>query len=204
MRRPKLTAVLCAAAVCAAGALGAPAALASHDETVFFEAPDSLLDVSTAQRTKTLDQLQSLGVHALRVVLYWRNVAPQPNHKHRPSFNQANPERYRWGAYDQLIDAASALHWKILLTVSGPVPDWATPHGEDKYTNPNASDFRQFMVAIGRHYGRLVKLYSIWNEPNEPGFLRPQYIGKRLASPMVYRGLFLGGCNGIRGAGNLV
>jgi len=97
---------------------------------------------------------------------------------------------YHWGAYDPLIAAAAALHWKILLTVSGPVPRWATPHGEDIYSNPNATDFGRFMQAVGKHYGRQVKLYSIWNEPNEPGFLRPQYTHGKLASAAIYRGLF--------------
>jgi hypothetical protein len=202
MRKAKLTATLCAAALLAAGALAAPAALASHNETVFFEAPGSLLDVSAPARTQALAQLQALGVHALRIVLYWRNVAPNPNHRHKPAFNQANPARYHWGDYGQLIDAASALHWKILLTVSGPVPDWATPHGEDKYSDPNSGDFKQFMEAVGKRFGRLVKLYSIWNEPNEPGFLRPQYVGKKLASPHIYRGLFLAGYAGLKASGN--
>jgi hypothetical protein len=202
MRKAKLTAIICAATLLAAGALAAPAALASHNETVFFEAPSSLLDVSAPARTQALAQLQSLGVHALRIVLYWRNVAPNPNHRHKPAFNQANPARYHWGYYGQLIDAASALKWKILLTVSGPVPDWATPHGENEYSDPNPGDFKEFMEAVGKRFGRLVKLYSIWNEPNEPGFLRPQYVGKTLASAQIYRGLFLAGYAGLRASGN--
>ncbi|HEY1776214.1 MAG TPA: hypothetical protein VGG41_08655 [Solirubrobacteraceae bacterium] len=202
MRRANATALLCAAALCGFGAISAPAALASHSETVFFEAPGSLLDVSAQSRTTTLAQLQSLGVHALRIVLYWRNVAPNPNHKRKPAFNQENPAHYRWGNYDQLIDAAAALHWKILLTVTGPVPRWATPHGEDIRSNPNPGDFHQFMIAVGRHYGKLVKLYSIWNEPNQPGFLRPQYVGKKLTSPRIYRGLFLAGYSGLKASGN--
>jgi len=202
MRRTNAIALLCTVAMAGFGAVAAPAAFASHNETVFFEAPGSLLDVSAQARTKTLAQLQSLGVHALRIVLYWRNVAPSPNHKHKPAFNQENPAHYRWGNYDQLIDAASALHWKILLTLTGPVPRWATPHGEDVYSDPNTGDFHQFTIAVGRHYGKLVKLYSIWNEPNQPGFLRPQYVGKTLASPKIYRGLFLAGYSGLKASGN--
>jgi hypothetical protein len=200
-----LTTLLCAAALLAGGAALAPAALADHGETVFFEAPGDLLNATPAHRAKTLAQLQSLGVDAVRVVLYWRNVAPNPRHKHKPAFNQASPTRYRWGEYDALIDALSALHWKILLTVSGPVPTWATPHGEDKWTDPNASDFKQFMEAVGKHYGRAVKLFSIWNEPNQPGFLRPQYVGRKknqLASPALYRRLFLAGYAGLEASGN--
>jgi hypothetical protein len=202
MRRANAIALLCTVALLGVGAIAAPAALASHSETVFFEAPGSLLDVSAQARTKTLAQLQSLGVRALRIVLYWRNVAPNPNHKRKPAFNQENPAHYRWGNYDGLIDAATALHWKILLTVSGPVPRWATPDGEDIYSNPNAGDFHQFMIAVGRHYGKLVKLYSIWNEPNQPGFLRPQYVGRTLTSPKIYRGLFLAGYSGLQASGN--
>jgi len=200
MRHIKLTALLTAAALLGAGAVGAAPALASHGETVFFEAPNALLTAAT--RKPTIKQLQSLGVHALRVIVYWRDVAPNPNHKQRPNFNQANPAAYHWGAYDPLIAAAAALHWKILLTVSGPVPRWATPHGEDIYSNPNATDFGRFMQAVGKHYGRQVKLYSIWNEPNEPGFLRPQYTHGKLASAAIYRGLFLAGYNGLKASGN--
>jgi len=200
MRRAKLTALLTAAALLGAGALAAAPALASHDETVFFEAPNALLTPAT--REPTIRQLQSLGVHALRVIVYWRDVAPDPNHGRRPNFNQANPAAYHWGAYDPLIAAATALHWRILLTVSGPVPRWATPHGEDIYSDPNTTDFGKFMQAVGKHYGRQVKLYSIWNEPNEPGFLRPQYTHGRLASAAIYRGLFIAGYNGLKASGN--
>ena len=179
----KLTAILTAAALLGLGAIAAPAALASHSETVFFEAPQDLLNVSAAQQQATVTKLQSLGVHAIRVVLYWGNVAPGPKHKTRPKFNQASPAAYHWGAYDSLIAAAAALHWKVLVTVSGgfgTVPRWATPHGEDTYSYPNATDFGQFMKAVGRHYGKTVKLYSIWNEPNQPQYLRPQYVKGRL------------------------
>jgi hypothetical protein len=187
-------------AVLAAAAAGAAPALASHDETVFFESPHALL--SPATQAASLNQLQSLGVHALRVVLYWRDVAPNPNSRRRPEFNQANPAAYGWGAYDPLIAAAMARHWKVLLSVGGPVPRWATPHGEDIYSYPDDNDFRQFMEAVGRHYGKRVKLFSIWNEPNEPGFLRPQYVHGKLASASIYRGLFLAGYRGLQASGN--
>jgi hypothetical protein len=161
--------------------------------------------VSPKNRQSAVLQLESLGVNALRVVLYWRNVAPKPNHRQRPHFNQADPRHYHWGSYDSLIKfVAGQLHWKVLLTVSGPVPRWATPHGEDKWSYPNANDFRQFMQAVGKHYGHIVKLYSIWNEPNQPGFLRPQYTGRHLrhlASPALYRRLFLAGYRGLRTSG---
>ena len=181
--------------------MGTSAALARPGETVFFEAPGDLLGVPADHQAKVLAQLATLGVRALRVTLYWRDVAPHPNHRHRPSFDQANPKAYDWGGYDTLIAEAVAMHWTVLLTVSGPVPNWATPRGEDRFSYPSDSDFRQFMQAVGRHYGSAVKLFSIWNEPNQPGFLRPQYVHGRLASPAIYRGLFLAGYAGLRASG---
>ena len=205
MRSAKLTAVLTAAALCAGAAFGAPAALASHNETVFFEAPRDLVGVSPATQAATLAKLSSLGVHAVRIVLYWGEVAPKPNSKTRPNFNQANPAAYTWGAYDQLINGVTALHWTVLLTVSGgfgTVPRWATPHGEDRYSDPNPKDFGQFMEAVGKHYGKSVKLLSIWNEPNQPQYLRPQYVKGQLVSPGIYRALFLAGYDGLKASGN--
>ena len=96
----------------------------------------------------------------------------------------------------------TSLHWKVLLTVSGPVPRWATAGSRDQYTNPSAKDFQLFMQAVGRHYGKTVKLYSIWNEPNQPQYLRPQYVSGRLASPALYRSLFLAGYAGLKASGN--
>jgi hypothetical protein len=198
MRRSTLTALLILAL--GAGAVGVAPALAAPGETVFFESPHALLTPAT--QAQSLNQLQSLGVRALRVVLYWRDVAPKPNHQRKPSFNQTNPASYHWGEYDSLIAAADARHWKVLLSVSGPVPRWATPHGEDIYSSPNTGDFRQFMEAVGKHYGRQIKLFSIWNEPNQPGFLRPQYVGGKLTSPSIYRGLFIAGYDGLQASGN--
>ena len=197
MRTLRISALLASLALL----VGAPAALASHGETAFFEAPGDLLGVPADHQAKVLAQLATLGVRALRVTLYWRDVAPHPNHRRRPSFDQANPTAYEWGGYDTLIADAVAMHWKVLLTVTGPVPNWATPHGEDRFSHPSDGDFREFMQAVGRRYGSQVKLFSIWNEPNQAGFLRPCTYCGRLASPAIYRGLFLAGYAGLRASG---
>ena len=185
------------------GGLGAAAALASPGETVFFEAPRDLITVTPAARQATIAKLQSLGVHALRIVLYWGAVAPHPNAKKAPRFNQASPKKYNWAAYDSLIDTVTALHWTVLLTITGgPAPRWATAGARDQFTNPSAKDFGLFAQAVGRHYGKLVKLYSIWNEPNQPQYLRPQYLHGRLHSAGLYRSLFLAAYAGLKASGN--
>jgi hypothetical protein len=58
------------------------------------------------------------------------------------------------------------------------------------------------MTAVGRHYGSQVALYSIWNEPNHPAFLQPQWDSRgRAASPRIYRSLYQAGYAGLKAAG---
>jgi hypothetical protein len=186
------------------GAVGAPPATASHTQAMFFEAPRDLVEVTPAARAKALAQLQALGVKALRVELYWHSVAPAPNSTRRPNFDATNPASYSWDGYDAVIVEAARLHWPVLLTVTSPVPKWATAGHNDKalVTNPGDRDFKEFMTAVGRHYGSLISLYAIWNEPNHPAFLRPQFNANGTpASPRIYRGLFQAGYEGLQSAG---
>jgi hypothetical protein len=176
-----------------------PAALAAHDQSVTFEAPRDLLNPQV--RPHALAQLQQLGVHALRLVLYWRDVAPDPDSANRPNFDATDPAQYHWGQYDALIAAAQQLNWSVLLTVSGPVPRWATATHHDNLTRPSPLEFQHFMTAVGRQYGHAIALWSIWNEPNHPQFLLPQYVRGVPASPMIYRGLFEAGYAGLQAAG---
>ena len=62
------------------------------------------------------------------------------------------------------------------------------------------------MEAVGREFGPYgVKLYSIWNEPNQNQFLLPQYAnGKptsKLVSAAIYRQLYLDGYAGLQASG---
>ena len=196
----KRIALACCLGAISGSLVSAPAALASYNETVFFEAPVQLL--SAAQRPGAITQMQSLGVHAVRILLDWDDVAPKPSAKHKPKFSATNPADYNWGQYTPLLEEMHTLGWKVLLTVTGPVPCWASSCAKNHVTSPNAKDFGQFMEAVGREYGSYVKLYSVWNEPNQPQFLMPQYKHGQLASPAIYRQLFLDGYAGLKASGN--
>jgi hypothetical protein len=184
------------------GAIGVPSAGASSRETVFFEAPRDLIGVTPAARANTFVKLQSLGVRALRVELSWHSVAPAPDSSRRPTFDATQPGNYNWEAYDGLLAEAQRLRWPVLLTVTSPVPRWASAGHRDTVTRPNARQFQEFMTAVGRHYAGEVSLYAIWNEANHPEFLRPQFNSRgRPESPRIYRGLFQAGYEGLRAAG---
>jgi hypothetical protein len=189
------------ALVCAAAALLVPAAAqASKTQSLTFEAPRDLKDPST--RDQAFKDIASLGVHSMRLVLYWHDVAPDPDSRVKPKFDETDPAAYNWGAYDQVVDGIKARGWNLLLTVSGPVPRWATNGARDTLTRPSPAEFQKFVHAVGAHYAGKVDTWSVWNEPNQPQFLLPQYSPhKTPLSPRIYRNLFLAAQRGLADAG---
>lgn len=183
-------------------ALAAPApALASHGQVTYFEAGASLF--KAADQAKTFAKMKELGVRALRIELSWSEVAPGAKSASKPSFEATNPAAYNWSLYESAIDEAASLKWKILLTVTAPAPRWATSNHKAPYiTRPDPQDFGEFMTAVGRKFGSEVTLFAIWNEPNHPFFLLPQWNANGTpASPRIYRALYQFGYAGLQAAG---
>ncbi len=200
--RPRI--LFCAAFACSAlwfSALGVSVASASRGQALFFEGGSDLLSAKT--RPHALATLESMGVKALRVELEWFLVAPGANSAKRPSFQATNPTSYNWGEYAPLLAEAAKLHWKVLLTVRGPAPRWATSNHTAPYvTRPNSHDFQEFMTAVGKEFSSEVSLFAIWNEPNDASFLLPQFNANGTpASPSIYRHLYLAGYAGLQAAG---
>ncbi|MGH2864407.1 MAG: hypothetical protein ACRDJX_04065 [Solirubrobacteraceae bacterium] len=184
-----------------AGAAGASQALASRNQITYFEGAAVLLNPST--RPHAMEQLQHLGVKALRVELNWGSVAPGSTSASKPAFEATNPGSYAWGQYPILLAEAAARKWPVLLTVTAPVPRWATSNHKAPYvTRPDDKDFEEFMTAVAREFGSEVSVYSIWNEPNESVFLMPQWNANGTsASGRIYRGLYQAGYAGLQAAG---
>jgi hypothetical protein len=200
---PKIRTLLLSLIACSllAGSAGAVQALASQGQITYFEASALLLKPSS--RHHTIEQLQHLGVKALRVELKWYEVAPGANSATEPSFEATNPASYDWGAYATLLAEAKQLGWPVLLTVTAPAPRWATTNHQAPYvTRPSAEDFGAFMTAVAREFGSEVSTYAIWNEPNEPVFLMPQWNASgRPVSGRIYRALYQDGYAGLQAGG---
>jgi len=181
-------------------ALAAPAA-ASPGQSLTFEAPRDLLN--PVLRPSAFEELQSLGVRSLRVILTWSVVAPAANESAPPAgFDPSDPNAYNWGEYEGLMAGAKARGWPVLMTISGPVPKWATQAKLDNLTRPDPAAFASFVTAVGRKYGAQVSTWAIWNEPNQPQFLRPQFSGGGQAtSPGLYRQLYQAGQLGLQASG---
>ena len=179
-------------------------AQARESQFTMFEAPRELLSDDAATRAGTFDEIQAFGVRSLRVVLYWHDVAPVPDDPGVPRFEETDPAAYPgFARYDRLVREARARDMRLLLTVSGPVPRWATRDRDSTVTRPSATRFGRFMRAVVGRYGRDVDLWSVWNEPNHPDFLGPQYSRSgRPVSPRIYRQLVFAANRALQAVGD--
>jgi hypothetical protein len=177
------------------------AAEASPRQVMTFEAPEELFD--DARRDAALDEIKAFGVTQVRQLVYWQSFAPNPRRKRKPRFDASDPGAYpagTWGRLDRLMASAKARGISVMLTPTGPVPKWATARKKDFLTRPSAKLFGQFVTALAARYGEQVSMWSIWNEPNQPHFLLPQYRKRKPYSPMLYRGLYRAAYRAIRRA----
>lgn len=177
-------------------------ASASSQQRVLVDAPHGLLSGDAAVRDDTLTRITDLGADEVRIVLYWDRVAPDADNANVPGFNERDPAAYDWGAYATAVEAARARGLAVLLTVSGPVPRWATATRRDHRTRPSPERFARFMQAVGLRFGPEVSAFSIWNEPNHPRFLLPQKTKYDHAeSGRIYRKLYQAAVAGLRRGG---
>lgn len=214
-------------ALLAALALAAPAATrASDTQDSTFQDDNHLVYAAPDQVAATLDELRSLGVDRVRVSLFWRLVAPAPDQALRPDFDDTNPAQYppgAWDRYDTIVRDAAQRGIGVIFDVTGPAPDWATGTSPDRPDikatyDPNPLYFDAFVRAAGTRYsgtydpggGALprVSTWGIWNEPNQAGWLTPQWApapgGRQMipASPRIYRSLVGAAWDGLQSTGH--
>jgi hypothetical protein len=184
-------------AMLVAAAVAAPAASASSRQLLVMQDDARVRSAPAA----TLSEFAGLGADAVKINLYWDEVAP--NTRRKPSgFDGANPASYSWGSYDTAVDAIVAQGLQPYLSIGGHAPKWAT-HGRGRAgtMRPSAKEFRLFAQAAGQHYPN-VQIWSIWNEPNLDSWLGPQRSKGTPLSPSIYRGLYLAGYRGLDSAGH--
>lgn len=149
------------AAVLAALVLAAPASASRTQETQFQD--DTLLVYPPASEVAaTLNTLRSLGVDRIRVSVYWRLVAPNPDSRQRPSFAPGgadDPASYpadKWERYDTIVKLAAERGIAVNFNVTGEAPDWALGTSPDAEVRnvyfPSAGAFGSFVQALGKRY----------------------------------------------------
>jgi Glycosyl hydrolase catalytic core len=143
---------------------------------------DEAETIGRPQRTFPL--LRTLRAEAVRVNLYWHEVA-----KRKP-LRPADPadKAYNWAGYDRMMEYAGRHRIKVVMAIVG-TPRWANGGKHRAYAPRRTLDLRNFAFAAAQRYSGFytesedpnakpfpaVKHWLAWNEPNNPVFLRPQY-----------------------------
>jgi hypothetical protein len=217
-------AVAVAAALCT---LPAPAHAADGQESIF-EDHYLLVQQGAQVRARALDDMLTLGADTIRSLVYWRDVAPNSGKKKRPrNFDGANPAAYpaaNWDAYDDLVRGTAARGMSLLLSPGAPLPAWGSTCGKvsvrtRRSCRPNVRQYGDFVRALATRYSGAysdenqgggvlprVTRWSLWNEPNQPGWLYPQYevkSGRRVVTAArLYRALAGEAIDALRATGH--
>ncbi|MHB8658444.1 MAG: hypothetical protein ACYC91_10905 [Solirubrobacteraceae bacterium] len=206
-RRIRRRGILGAMLAFALGSLAPPGALADHAQQSIFQDDQYLVYSPPYRVEQSLGLLKELGVQEIRVNLKWSAIAPAPTSRRKPAhFNPTNPAAYpaaKWLPFDRLVLFASQLHIAVQFNLTAPGPLWAmaghpvSARAADHWA-PSATQFYEFVYAVGLRYsgryGPLPRIsdWSVWNEPNQPGWLAPQWRklrgGYQPDAPRLYRG----------------
>lgn len=148
-----------------------------------------------------------------------RDKARAQRRRFKPKDPRTYPTR-NWDRYDNLVKDAAKFGMRVYFTITGPGPSYAhkkAPPAQRSNAGtykPYPTRFRDFVEAVGRRYnGKTrdengirkplprVSLWSIWNEPNQPGWLTPQFERRDgqivPAAPALYRKLYQAGVQGL-------
>lgn len=167
-----------------AGPGGAPALMVQDDS--------ELLYASQRRVSAALDLLKRSGVRTVRLTAGWSVLAPRPRARRVPRFDATDPAAYQpegWRRIDRAVRGARRRGMAVMIDLAFWAPVWATD-GDTSQTPRRGVDpalFGRFAGAVARRYDGgydppgatrtlpAVRGYTIWNEPNLPDFLRPQW-----------------------------
>ena len=140
--------------------------------------------------------LKALNAQVLRVNLYWGGTPWAVSRGAKPT-DPTDPgdPAYNWSLYDRLMRYAATYHIRVVFSILF-TPKWANGGKARTVAPTNPQELEDFASAAAQRYSGLyvppawqqqptlesptdplpaVKLWTAWNEPNNPVFLTPQY-----------------------------
>ena len=199
----------------------APRADAAPHMISVIQDDNELIYGGAARRERALTRAKAFGADAIRVTVLWETLAPR-----RKPAGRSSPGAYPatdWDRYDELVRSAQRRGLKVYFNVTAPGPRWGHRRAPSRRLRrtwkPKASEFGRFVTAVGRRYsGRYtdenfgrrtlprVDWWSVYNEPNWPGWLTPQLRRTRRgtvpAAPALYRELLNAGARALLRTGH--
>ena len=150
-------------------------------------------------------RFRSLGVDRVRVSAFWDQIAPRPGRRRKPQFDASysgEGTRYHFPNLDRVVAAAVRNDLELLISITTPAPLWATgdPARKDGTWKPKPAEFAMFASAVAKRYGHWADQFAVLNEPNQPGWLKPQTDRRGPYAPHHYRRLVRAAFPAIRAA----
>jgi hypothetical protein len=125
--------------------------------------PD-LVTKSPAAQARQLGYMKAIGITSMRLDADWSGV------------QYAGPGTFSWAPLDQVVKSVLAAGMSVDLIIDG-CPAWAAAAGTSGDVSPPPASPAQFATFAGQVAARYapqgVRLYEIWNEPNNAGFWSP-------------------------------
>ncbi|HEU4978707.1 MAG TPA: hypothetical protein VFT42_07425 [Solirubrobacteraceae bacterium] len=200
--------------------LPARAALASDHQLSIMMDDNELVYRTDQVRDQALTRMKQLGVDEVRVTLLWSVVADgarstKARDRRFRKLGADNPKAYpvrNWDRYDRLARACKTLGIQLYFDITGPGPSWGMtrpPRSQRRSAAtwmPKAGQFAQFVKAVGKRFSGSYKdendrhqliprvsTWALWNEPNQGGWLTPQWQHGQPVSAMLFRRLYIAG-----------
>ncbi len=221
MRHLRLTALLALVTALLCVPAGAQA---SGEQMSIMQDDDLLVYSGDRVRDDTLARMKLIGVDTVRVTVLWSVVAA--NARSTPARDKRflklgadDPRAYpkaEWDKYDRLARACETTGIACYFNVTFPGPSWghrkppASQRRNRVTWKPIPAEYGKFVRAVGKRFSGSyrdenervtlprIDLWSLGNEPNQGGWLTPQWEGGKPASPALYRSLYLAGYKGLK------
>jgi O-antigen ligase len=144
----------------------------------------ALEQYSDQQRAETLDAIAAAGFGWVRQRFPWDQIEPEPG-------------VYDWAPWDEIVAEATTRGLEVVAVLDG-APAWA--RSPEDATNPLAppasrADFGRFAAAFAARYGKQLRFYQVWDEPN----IAPHW-GASYVNSFDYAGLLREGAVQLRSA----
>jgi hypothetical protein len=155
---------------------------------------------------KVFPVLQQMNTKLLRVNLWWGGPALTVAQRRPANPTNPNDPAYNWATYDRTVTYAKLFGMKVVFSVLG-TPSWANGTKGWNVAPTNANDLKNFVTAAARRYDGTftrpadkvvlprVPFWLVWNEPNNPVFLKPQFVKVKGAWQMASARTYAQLCN---------
>jgi hypothetical protein len=128
---------------------------------------DAWLEHGSGTLAARLTELERLGVEVVRYTVRWDQVATRPPRVPRDPDDAA----YDWRSTDRVLEGLRRHGIAPLVTLYG-APGWANGRRPPNFAPASRAAFASFARAAATRYS-WVRLWTIWNEPNQAIWLRP-------------------------------